>query len=781
MRRFLAIIAFVLAAVPVGATTHYIDYTSGNDSNAGTSKAAPWKHAPGMLGINTSGGSTGDGCSANCASYSPAAGDSIILKGGTVWPYTVLPWQWTWSGSGSTTTYGCTGSGCIYVGYDPTWNQGKVNSVTVTRDLGGCAFPSVNFSAGGGSGAAATAGVIPSTATGDGYTNVVNFIYHIAVTSQGSGYTSDPTVAIVGCTLATAVADIYRPVIDAGGSWNSSTLTASGPVWPVGTGSGALEFGPVVQVYANNTIWDHLELRNVTQANRTTGVQSGMINLNGSSGNNTVENSYIHGRFVVCVQQTSCDAQDDTGQQDAGIIAADGQDEFAYNTVENGDSFYIGTAATDCGGSYFAVGGPASANYPCQFSESSIKTAPGTTGDVEIQHNKIYSVMWQVHGGENSSATLPLLIHDNEMWLTLYNIGGDHENELYIQSAGPTGVTYEYNNIDHNNVNGSSNQDQMGNGTTHYMFNNVEWTMGGGTPNWGLDYATGAGPNGGHYYFYNNTMLWDATGTGECLDSGGLPTTYSVDMIIVIQNNFCMTTANPYWLASAAETWKDQTGSTVVGDVTAASTVLTLSAANGQGYVQGNLYAPTSPSNSTVTFATGSGTANLTALCSGYLTALCSDINGNPRPTSGGWQSGARTSGSAESPTVLITFPGCGSGCTSYNYGNQTTNTTSAAQTFTATNTGSVPLIMSSETLSVGSQFALTANSCGSNTIMPAASCSVSVTFTPTSVGSKADTLTFTDDASPTTQTVALSGTGMPAPLTPTFSLAPTNAVATLP
>ena len=32
------------------ATTYYVDYSSGSDSNNGTSKTSPWKNAPGMMG-----------------------------------------------------------------------------------------------------------------------------------------------------------------------------------------------------------------------------------------------------------------------------------------------------------------------------------------------------------------------------------------------------------------------------------------------------------------------------------------------------------------------------------------------------------------------------------------------------------------------------------------------------------------------------------------------------------------------------------------------------------
>src|SRR5271165_1792689 len=96
-------------------TTCYIDYQSGSDSNSGASKLSPWKHLPGMTG--QAGGGT-DACTANCASQTPIHGDSYILKGGVVWPYTVFPLKWSWSGSGTTSTYGCSGTGCIYVGVD---------------------------------------------------------------------------------------------------------------------------------------------------------------------------------------------------------------------------------------------------------------------------------------------------------------------------------------------------------------------------------------------------------------------------------------------------------------------------------------------------------------------------------------------------------------------------------------------------------------------------------------------------------------------------------------
>jgi hypothetical protein len=62
--------------------TFYIDYVSGNDSNSGTAKSSPWKHAPDM---NT--------CAATCASVTPTGGDYFVFKGGVTWPSEAVPWD----------------------------------------------------------------------------------------------------------------------------------------------------------------------------------------------------------------------------------------------------------------------------------------------------------------------------------------------------------------------------------------------------------------------------------------------------------------------------------------------------------------------------------------------------------------------------------------------------------------------------------------------------------------------------------------------------------------
>ena len=112
-------VTFVGLRKAAAATTHYIA-ANGSDANNGTSKSSPWLHAPGMAT-----------CSGACASYTPAAGDQFIFRGGDTWhagnsgasPYTGGLWSFPW-GDYAKCNYGGTMSGCIYFGVDQTWFTG---------------------------------------------------------------------------------------------------------------------------------------------------------------------------------------------------------------------------------------------------------------------------------------------------------------------------------------------------------------------------------------------------------------------------------------------------------------------------------------------------------------------------------------------------------------------------------------------------------------------------------------------------------------------------------
>jgi hypothetical protein len=105
----------------------------------------------------------------------------------------------------------------------------------------------------------------------------------------------------------------------------------------------------------------------------------------------------------------------------------------------------------------------------------------------------------------------------------------------------------------------------------------------------------------------------------------------------------------------------------------------------------------------------------------------------------------------------------------SLSFGNQAINTTSAVQTITLTNTGSA--ILSVPSVVVTSGFTET-NTCTGNQINPAATCTISVTFTPTTATAYSGAVTITDTAANSPQTVTLSGTGTSA--SGTITIAPT-------
>jgi hypothetical protein len=156
-------------------------------------------------------------------------------------------------------------------------------------------------------------------------------------------------------------------------------------------------------------------------------------------------------------------------------------------------------------------------------------------------------------------------------------------------------------------------------------------------------------------------------------------------------------------------------------------------------------------------------------------------------PTTAGVATGTLTinDGAASSPQAVAlsgtgTAPTVGLSVTSLTFSSQNVGTTSAAQTVTLNNTGTGPLNITS--IAASAQFGET-NTCGSS-VAAGAMCSVSVTFAPTAPGTQTGTLTFTDNASNSPQTVNLTGTGAGpgATLTPatlTFSGQPVNSTST--
>ena len=94
-------------------------------------------------------------------------------------------------------------------------------------------------------------------------------------------------------------------------------------------------------------------------------------------------------------------------------------------------------------------------------------------------------------------------------------------------------------------------------------------------------------------------------------------------------------------------------------------------------------------------------------------------------------------------------------------FASETVGTTSASQTVTFTNMGTAAVTVASVVLSDTTDFSIVANSCAT-TVAAGGKCQVSVAFSPAAAGSPGGTLTLTDNATNSPQTVSLSGTGSP-------------------
>jgi hypothetical protein len=97
----------------------------------------------------------------------------------------------------------------------------------------------------------------------------------------------------------------------------------------------------------------------------------------------------------------------------------------------------------------------------------------------------------------------------------------------------------------------------------------------------------------------------------------------------------------------------------------------------------------------------------------------------------------------------------------SLTFASQGTGTTSAAQTITATNSGDASLFFNNVATSGDSlDFTIVNDDCIGTTLPAGASCSISVTFSPTTTGTRTANVVYTDNAPNSPQSVPLTGTG---------------------
>jgi Abnormal spindle-like microcephaly-assoc'd, ASPM-SPD-2-Hydin len=191
--------------------------------------------------------------------------------------------------------------------------------------------------------------------------------------------------------------------------------------------------------------------------------------------------------------------------------------------------------------------------------------------------------------------------------------------------------------------------------------------------------------------------------------------------------------------------------STIQNTGTAPLTIsgISLTGTNAAAYTQSS-NCPTSPSTLAVS-ATCTISVIFSPTASGSMTAgvsVTDDASNSPQAIG--------LSGTGAVPAVTLTP-------TSLSFGSQTIGTRSAAQTTTLKNSGTAPLLVSSVgiTGTNAGDFAQT-NTCPVSpaTLAASATCTISVTFSPSATGSRSASVTITDNATGTPQSVTLSGTG---------------------
>ena len=122
--------------------------------------------------------------------------------------------------------------------------------------------------------------------------------------------------------------------------------------------------------------------------------------------------------------------------------------------------------------------------------------------------------------------------------------------------------------------------------------------------------------------------------------------------------------------------------------------------------------------------------------------------------------SGYRLDSSGSSKSSTSTSPGVSVLPSSLSFGNQPIDVASSSETLTLTNNASTALSISSIALTGTDPADFTENhTCGSS-VAAEGSCTIAILFTPSASGSLSASLSITDNASGSPQTVALSGTG---------------------
>ena len=590
-------------------TCRYVDVINGSDSNDGLSEASghPWKHGPGMTGAVTGGDG---GCSSTCAAFTPSAGTAIVYKGGEVAPYTMFPFNWAWSGSSTTTTtgFGCAGTGCILaITYDPGWNLGQVNSILPTGDTGGCGATGATVAITGGGGSSAAASV---TMVG-GITQFAGGQYltgYYTISNAGTGYTSDPTVAVTcsGQGTITAKADIFHVIFDLGlGSftWTYSNANSC-------SGTPALQIGVITDgcsAHGTYTRIDGLTIRNFQWNNTGASCSPNCepVLMKFAESQNITFNDVDISNFFGTTQSTA---------------SADGSEILwiAYNS------------ATPSGEISNSIVTDGQQTYSCTPSTTTLCSwgSEGAIGGNYLHGDNVSYTVWEYAASGESSTTSGQILQNSVGWANNASNVGGHTDLVYLLGIQSGTTVVVSDNLFYNEDAGAFSQMGSYRGVTWWVYNNTcsQYCGGSGGNSFVIDATCGGscGSTGtATINFDKNSVKADSNGYCLNLGSGGAGGTYSA-MALNMYDNMCITSQSlSHWYFANSTQPNTINGITSPSNTTADSANY-IPSSNPSGFTQANFLNPTGSGAPTQTGAT-----NLTSSATGLAATLTGD-NNNP-------------------------------------------------------------------------------------------------------------------------------------------------------
>lgn len=383
------------------------------------------------------------------------------------------------------------------------------------------------------------------------------------------------------------------------------------------------------------------------------------------------------------------------------------------------------TSSTTCGSSL-------AASASCT---ASVAFKPNTTGTL--------TASWSI---TSSSSSTPLTVALSGSGTT--STGGS-------ASASPTSLTW--GNVAFGNTGGAKTVTLTNSGSSAISFSGITFT--------------GADPND---FYATNTCGTSVAASGICTASVYFrPTTAGTRTAVLNLND---SASNSPQTVSLSGTGTSNTSGSVTtspsslnfGSVDVGSSSSTMSAALSNATASSITISGVSITGSDYSISSNGCGSTLASSASCSVSVIF-------KPTTGGTRAATLSfADSASNSPQVVSLTGSGISSSSgtataspmsITFGSFPVDTASGTRFVTLKNNGTTTFSIRSISIPNTSDFYETTQSCGTG-LAPSATCTIQVIFDPTTTGTRTATLTISDGASNSPQTVALIGTGTPAPTT---------------